>query len=171
MLFFWTAVMFELFITEGVQDLLHKIRRFDILIIFRRRHLKNSKGKKRLSLNSPHLPQGKSSKRNSVVINLLSGSFTNQERLTHITREDSRSLSPDKHCHKQSYLPSSFLRVHSSFQKTLLPPGLPIPTPAFPIRIVCKLSNLIDFFWYSLFSYDVHILVLKINKSVYLSLC
>lgn len=40
-------------------------------------HLKNSKFKERLSLNSPYLPKDRFSTRNSVAINLLPGSFTN----------------------------------------------------------------------------------------------
>ena len=47
------------------------------------RHLKNSKCRERLSLNFPCLPKDRSSKRNSIIINPLPSSFTNQGRWTH----------------------------------------------------------------------------------------
>lgn len=68
-----------------------KIYHFGIRIILSWRHLKNSKHKERLSLNSPYLPKDRSSKNTSTVINPGQGSFINQERLTFITEEEIRS--------------------------------------------------------------------------------
>ena len=82
------------------------------------RHLKNSKCKKRLSLNSPYLPKDRSSRRNSIVKNPLPGSFFNS-----LTSEDglitggewSQRHTQTKVLHKLSYFQCVLLRVHSSF--------------------------------------------------------
>lgn len=59
-----------------------------ILIILSCKHLKNSKHKEKFSLTPLICLKTNPEKRNSITINLLPGSFFNQERLTHRRRGD-----------------------------------------------------------------------------------
>ena len=59
-----------------------KISLFGILMILNCRHLKNGKCSERLSLNSPYLPEDRSSKKNWVIISPLPRRFIDQGRLT-----------------------------------------------------------------------------------------
>lgn len=52
---------------------------FDRLIIFRGRAVKNSKGREMPSLDLPHLPKGRSSKRTLAAVKLFSGVSTTWE--------------------------------------------------------------------------------------------
>ena len=66
-------------------------------IILRCRHVKNSKCRKRLSLNSPYLPKDSVSKRNSIVISPLPRSDIDKGALTPDAGEDATlrcTLSP-----------------------------------------------------------------------------
>lgn len=96
--------------------------------------LKNSKCRKSLSLNSPCLPEDRSSKQNSIVINPLPRSFINQGRLTLITGEKFQKSTPhsSKLCHQRSHLPSISLEAH------LLSPKKPHSPSFFPTKVVLK---------------------------------
>ena len=59
-----------------------------ILIILNCRYLKNSKCRKRLSLNAPYLAKDRSSKRNLSVINSLFGRFLNEGEWTYHWRQE-----------------------------------------------------------------------------------
>jgi len=72
----------------GFQNISPAKFHFGILIILNCRYLKNSKCRKRISLNSPHLPEDRSSKRNSIVINSLLGRFINQGELIYHRRQE-----------------------------------------------------------------------------------
>lgn len=94
-----------------------------MLIIVSCRHLKNSKFRKRLSLNSPYLPKDRSSNRNLMVINLPPWVGVLATRRTDSLQD--RRLDIDttpKLCHKLSYLPFILLRAYSSFLKTIYSP-------------------------------------------------
>ena len=107
-----------------VQDMVPQICRFGVLIIVRCGHLKNSKCRKRLSLNSPFLLKDRSSKRSSVVINSLPGSFTNQGGCWLPSQEG--RLENGHHTQQtlsQATIPPSvLLRAHSSFLKVIYSP-------------------------------------------------
>ena len=96
------------------------------------RHLKNCKCRESLSLNSTYLPKDKSSRRNSIVINPLPGSFINQGRWTHHRRRVEVSTT-FRQTSSQSYLQCVLLRVHSSLLEVADPairdlhPHLPFP--------------------------------------------
>ena len=112
-----------------------------ILIMLSYRHLKNSKCRERIFLNS-YLPKDRFSKRNSVAVNPLPRSFTNHGRLTVVTGETRCRHHTQANCHKLSYLPS-ILRVHSSFLKIIYSPlrGLHTPHLPFSIRWYLSLSS------------------------------
>lgn len=81
-------------------------------------HLKNSKYRKGLPLNSPYKSKDMSSQRTSVFINPFLKSVINQERPSLVTGEMTRSLyHTQKNCHKLSYLLSILLRTHVFFLK------------------------------------------------------
>ena len=91
-----------------------------IRIILRWRSLKNSR-----SRNAPYLPKERSSKGNSIVINLFPRSFISQVTSTLIIGEEVRGQQ-----HTMIYL--SLLRIHSIFPKTIYSPlrgliFLPLP--------------------------------------------
>lgn len=65
----------------------HKICHVGVLIILSSRLLKNSKFRERICLNSPYLTKGRSSKRNSIVINPSPGSFIHLVRLALLSQE------------------------------------------------------------------------------------
>lgn len=68
----------------GVQDMLPQDMKYAALVywlFWAYRHLKNSKCRERLTLNSLYLAKDRSSKGNSIVINPLPRSFINQGRL------------------------------------------------------------------------------------------
>ena len=114
------------------------------------RPLKNSKYSERLSLNSPCLPEDRSSRRNSVVP--LPTTFINQGRIA-----SSHTPHPDRLYNKLSCLPSILLRAYSSSEKsfTLSREADILPFPSH-VKTVYKLSNLTAFLGYSFyFSCDV----------------
>lgn len=84
-----------------------------VLIILSCRHLRNRKSRERVSLNPPFLPKNRSSRRNSIVRNPLSGNFsTREDWLYHRRKEHQLIPHPDKSCRKLSYFPSILLRAH-----------------------------------------------------------
>lgn len=106
-----------------------KICCFGILIILSWRHLKNSKHRERIFLSSPYLPEGRSSKRNSIVLNPLPGSFISWRRLTLITEEDTGN----GHLTQTNSVPI-ILPIYSSKHPFIIPQShsLPLkrPTPS-----------------------------------------
>lgn len=64
-----------------------KLCLFGLRIILGWGYLKRSKCKERLSLNSLYLHKDRSSKKDSIVINSLQGSFINQKKTTLTTRD------------------------------------------------------------------------------------
>lgn len=94
----------------------------------------------------PHyLPKGRSSGRNSTVINSLLQDFIKRGRWTFTQKRLEETPHPDRLCHKRSHQPSIFLRAHSSFLKPLDFFQQAYLPPSFPLGMVCKLSNLIAF--------------------------
>lgn len=89
---------------------------FSILIMLSCRHSKNSKYGYRISLNSPHLPKERSSKRNSTVINHL-WEFHQTGKIGSCHKRGDQTSTV---CHKLSYLPSILLRVWFIFPKNHL---------------------------------------------------
>lgn len=85
---------YNLFTLKGSRISHSKIGLFGIRVILNWRHLQNRKCMGRISLNSPYLPEDRSSKKNSVVINPLPGSFINQEKGTLIIGKRQKSIPP-----------------------------------------------------------------------------
>lgn len=79
-----------------------QIHCFDILIILSCRHLKD-KMQERTFPEFPYLPKDRYSKRKSAIIKLLPRSFINQERLTFVRGEETRSW-----CHTQPLPKTSY---------------------------------------------------------------
>lgn len=77
--------------SKGGRICLTKIFLYDTRILLSYRHLKNSICGERLSLNSPYQSKDRSSKRNSIVLNLLPRSFIIQGILTSVTEGDYKS--------------------------------------------------------------------------------
>lgn len=117
--------------TKGSRRCHPKVCHLGLLIIFSCRHLENNKSRERLSLNSCYLTEDRSSKKNSVVIHPLLGSFINQGRLTLVTRSPQHTW---RDCHKVSHFPSILLGAHSSFLMNLHSPKRPMPhSPSHPL--------------------------------------
>ena len=128
---------------EGMVRMHHpKACSLGILNVLSWRHLKSSKCRHRLSLNPFDLSKNQaSSERNTIVIDLLPGSFINQGELTfhrggdqklHHTKTDWQTIIPP------SVLPgprSSPLKI------TCSPLGGFHPSPPSPIKVIDKLSN------------------------------
>ena len=96
---------------------------------------KNSKCRERLSLNSPYLPKDRPSKRTSIVLDPIAGSFINKGRLTlHSKGEQKLTPSPERLCHNCTFHlspHSSFLIIYSLLK------GLH-PLSPFPIKMIRK---------------------------------
>ena len=104
---------------------------FGILIILSYRHLKNSKCREGLSLNSPFLPKDRFSEKCSTLLNLLPGSFIKKERLTPITSESKvnmlvAQLCPTL-CNPMDCSLPGYLSMEFSRQEYWS--GLPFPSP------------------------------------------
>lgn len=98
-----------------LQDIPPKVGRFDRLMVFRRRSLKNSKGRERPSLDS-HICL-KADPPKGLLWSWISSRGVSPTRKvgSYLTGEDSRSLHPGKLGHKRSCHPSTLPRAHSSF--------------------------------------------------------
>lgn len=118
--------------TVGSQDRpLHNVPHIGVLVTVSCRHLKNSKCRKRLSLNFPYVPRDRSSKRNSLIINPLLGSFITDKETTgqHFTQISSVTNSHTSHLFS-SKSPFIFLKITDSLLTGLY--------PYFPIKRVFK---------------------------------
>lgn len=143
-----------------------------ILLILSWVHLKNSKYKEWLSLNSLHLPKDRGSKRNSVVINPLPRSFINQGRLILITEEtqsqhqiQTNFVTNDRTYHLFSKGPFIFPQDHLFSPKW---PTSPTSSPILRQHISFQISQLFGvFIFFFLWSLSCEILKISILQVYY----
>ena len=95
---------------------------------------KNSKRREKLSLNSPYLPKGRSSKKKSIVLDPLPGSFISQGRLPLATGKEKKLIPQPERLYDTLYLPSILLKPHLSFL-TIIYSLLKCLYPLFPFPV------------------------------------
>lgn len=123
--------------TVRVHDMTFWLCHVSVWISLSCRPLKNSKYKESFSLNFLYLPNDRASKRTSVVVDPVPGSFINQGRWTLTTGEETRKTL------SQTIIPPVY-SAKGPFvfpENHLLSPKRPVPFLPFFVKIVFNLNS------------------------------
>lgn len=166
----WLELLYLETVSEGVQDMPSQMRGGDLLVIWVGRHLKHSRCREKLSLNSLHRPEDGSSRKTSTSKPLVPSlrALPTRKMDTHCTRTERSTAHPHR-LSQTITLPSVLLWTQPSPWTWSHPPEMPSPPPVTYKDGMWVLSSHLLLGIYFLSCDALAHIILKINKCVCLS--